>query len=342
MAPSFTTTTALQSRFAVKQIDRIEQIALDHSEPFAILREIYSQTITIEADTQHGRRIGNISKIPDALAFGPAGQRTTRTPPARRTRSLTAKGAAESKALAREKVDFYPRRSPAGSTSLLPLVGTKVSAPLGRSARGAGSRGVPGRQQDRPRARLRAGLLPRRRGRPPVPRLEGGALPPLRRPRLSRVTGCWRTPAGSGIPNCTHNNTRGHITRLLEEELVAAANGLRGSGTALHDTDRRRSGGSWRRRDAHVINRVINLETGSLAVEAALKMVLRRFYRFEKETERPPLRRAHPGPPGDRRLRGRDRGELPRDHHAHAGDAGAVARRWRESSSPAAPCSCVP
>ena len=28
-----------------------------------------------------------------------------------------------------------------------------------------------------------------------------------------------------GIPNATHNNTRGQITRLLEEELVAAVNG---------------------------------------------------------------------------------------------------------------------
>jgi 4-aminobutyrate aminotransferase-like enzyme len=40
-------------------------------------------------------------------------------------------------------------------------------------------------------------------------------------------------------------------------------------------------------RDPGVINRVINLETGSLAVEAALKIVLRRFYRFEKEADRP-------------------------------------------------------
>ncbi len=32
--------------------------------------------------------------------------------------------------------------------------------------------------------------------------------------------------------------------------------------------------------EAHVLNRVINLETGSLAVEAGVKMMLARFYRL--------------------------------------------------------------
>lgn len=64
-----------------------------------------------------------------------------------------------------------------------------------------------------------------------------------------------------GIPNATHNNTRGHITRLLEEALVAAAgNGL---------------------------DRVLNLETGSLAVEAALKMIFARFYRVQEDAAPP-------------------------------------------------------
>ncbi len=37
-----------------------------------------------------------------------------------------------------------------------------------------------------------------------------------------------------GIPNATHNNTRGYITRRLEEELVRTANGLkRGDGEGL-------------------------------------------------------------------------------------------------------------
>lgn len=77
-----------------------------------------------------------------------------------------------------------------------------------------------------------------------------------------------------GIPNATHNNTRGHITRLLEQEMVRAASGIsRGDGTTLARTLRSRA--------TTVLNRVLNLETGSLAAEAALKMILARFYRSE-------------------------------------------------------------
>ncbi len=77
-----------------------------------------------------------------------------------------------------------------------------------------------------------------------------------------------------GIPNATHNNTRGHITRLLETELIRIVNGLEkenkeGLNQVLKSTD------------PHVINRVLNLETGSIAVEAALKMMLSRFYRLD-------------------------------------------------------------
>ena len=77
-----------------------------------------------------------------------------------------------------------------------------------------------------------------------------------------------------GIPNATHNNTRGHITRLLETELIRIANGLdkgdqEGLAQVLNTTDPK------------VLNRVINLETGSLAVEAALKMMLARFYKLD-------------------------------------------------------------
>ena len=77
-----------------------------------------------------------------------------------------------------------------------------------------------------------------------------------------------------GIPNATHNNTRGHITRLCEETLIRVANGIQ---VADRDALERVLAST----DAHVLNRVINLETGSLAVEAALKMMLARFYRLE-------------------------------------------------------------
>ena len=77
-----------------------------------------------------------------------------------------------------------------------------------------------------------------------------------------------------GIPNATHNNTRGRITRLLEEELVRTVNGLApGDSAALERV--------LASHDPYVCNRVLNLETGSLAVEAALKMVLARFYSIE-------------------------------------------------------------
>jgi len=83
-----------------------------------------------------------------------------------------------------------------------------------------------------------------------------------------------------GIPNATHNNTRGHITRLLETELIRVANGLKkGDNEGL---DR-----MLRSTDPLVLNRVINLETGSLAVEAALKMMLARFYRLDGSFPKP-------------------------------------------------------
>jgi 4-aminobutyrate aminotransferase-like enzyme len=75
-----------------------------------------------------------------------------------------------------------------------------------------------------------------------------------------------------GIPNATHNNTRGHITRLLEWELIRAANGL-----AADDADGLQA--ALAGTEEGVLNRVINLQTGSLAVEAGLKMMLARFTR---------------------------------------------------------------
>ena len=76
-----------------------------------------------------------------------------------------------------------------------------------------------------------------------------------------------------GVPNATHNNTRGFITRTLERRLIAAANGLRPDDPALEGVIASRKPG--------VLSRVINLETGSLAVEAALKMMLARFYSLD-------------------------------------------------------------
>ena len=79
-----------------------------------------------------------------------------------------------------------------------------------------------------------------------------------------------------GIPNATHNNTRGFITRTLERRLVAAANGVDPCSKEMEALICTCKPG--------VLNRVINLETGSLAVEAALKMMLSRFYPLEEKS----------------------------------------------------------
>ncbi len=84
-----------------------------------------------------------------------------------------------------------------------------------------------------------------------------------------------------GVPNATHNNTRGYITRLLETELIRTANGLRrGDYHGLQSVLDQKN-------DLRVVNCVLNLETGSLAVEAALKMILARFYRMHSDDTTP-------------------------------------------------------
>jgi acetylornithine/succinyldiaminopimelate/putrescine aminotransferase len=83
-----------------------------------------------------------------------------------------------------------------------------------------------------------------------------------------------------GIPNATHNNTRGHITRLLETELIRIVNGL-------EKDDKEGLDQVLKSTDPQVINRVLNLETGSIAVEAALKMMLSKFYRLDKTYPEP-------------------------------------------------------
>ena len=82
-----------------------------------------------------------------------------------------------------------------------------------------------------------------------------------------------------GIPNATHNNTRGFVTRTLEKRLIAAANGVSPDSPEMETILREKKPG--------VLSTVINLETGSLAVEAALKMMLARFYSLEGKEKAP-------------------------------------------------------
>lgn len=77
-----------------------------------------------------------------------------------------------------------------------------------------------------------------------------------------------------GILNATHNNTRGYITRLAESRLVAVVNGVEENSVEHKNV--------LDSKEPHVLNRVINLETGSLACEAGIKMMLARFYRLDE------------------------------------------------------------
>ncbi len=81
-----------------------------------------------------------------------------------------------------------------------------------------------------------------------------------------------------GILNATHNNTRGYITRLAERRIVAAANGM---------ADDAKLDAILASEEPQVLNRIINLETGSLAVEAGIKMMLARFYRLDASFNAP-------------------------------------------------------
>jgi hypothetical protein len=83
-----------------------------------------------------------------------------------------------------------------------------------------------------------------------------------------------------GVPNATHNNTRGYITRLMEQELVRCINGI-------ERNDRQELEGLLASQERKVLNRVINLETGSLAVEAGVKMMLTRFFRLDQNSTEP-------------------------------------------------------
>jgi len=83
-----------------------------------------------------------------------------------------------------------------------------------------------------------------------------------------------------GITNATHNNTRGYITRLLERELIRTVNGIK-------EEDAEALGKILASKRTHVLNRVINLETGSLACEAGIKMMLARFYKLESTSPEP-------------------------------------------------------
>jgi acetylornithine/succinyldiaminopimelate/putrescine aminotransferase len=182
---------------------------------------------------------------------------------------------------ATEKTEFYPESMQRRLAEMLGQVGQQViDAPVQHTATGAGSARFCEATKTNAAPISAYGYY--RIG-------EGGQL------YLTTKSEHYHTPMGHNfpgygmldnarqlnIPNATHNNTRGYITRILEEELIRTANGLErsdqnGLESVMGITDNMR-----------VLNRVLNLETGSLAVEAALKMILARFYRIQPEVDEP-------------------------------------------------------
>lgn len=165
-------------------------------------------------------------------------------------------------------IDFWPESLQARLHDLLPKVGQPVVAPLTDSAPGASTEAFT--------AATHAAMAPLsglgwyRIG-------EDGRLYVISKSEHYHASlghafpgyGLVERAQALGVPNATHNNTRGEITRLLETALLEAANAGRGPGQAHLD-------------------RVLNLETGSLALEAALKLVLARYHTHNGGKGQPP------------------------------------------------------
>lgn len=181
--------------------------------------------------------------------------------------------------IAEEKVSFFPETLVEKLDELISMTGKDFALPLKESSPGAGTTAFSGAFH-RENAPL-AGLGFFRVG-------EDGKLAVIGKSEHYQAS-CGHAFPGYklienanriGITNITHNNTRGHITRVLERELVRIANGIApGDEAALEAVLQSKA--------PHVLNRVINLETGSLACEAAFKMMLARFYKLQPHFPEP-------------------------------------------------------
>lgn len=192
--------------------------------------------------------------------------------------ALTGESKRTLRALATRRVDFFPSTMQAGLIQLLPRVGEVTARPLRRSAAGAGTAGF--RTVTKTTQSPLSGFGYYRVG-------ESGRLHFIAKSEHYHAALGHAFPGYElidiarrlGIPNPTHNNTRGHITRLLEEDLIRAAAGI-------SSKDKAALARLLVARKPISPNRVLNLETGSLAAEAALKMVLARFYKPQSDSHR--------------------------------------------------------
>lgn len=185
---------------------------------------------------------------------------------------------AEAKALAREKVEFWPRSHQNAIENLAAQVGSTVMPQIPGSPDGAGTASF-NRVTKKGPAPI-GGIGPYRIG-------EDGRVYMASKaehyhiPLGHRFPG-YRLLANArklGILNATHNNCRGYITRMTERKLIALANGLDPADPRL---DAIIAG-----EDPKALCRVLNINTGSLAVEAGIKMMLARFYRQEAASPAP-------------------------------------------------------
>ena len=175
-------------------------------------------------------------------------------------------------AIANEKVDFYPESFAQQQEVLMDSVGKQVIPAFETAEKGAPTSSY-GAAQHNDMAPL-GGLGVFRLG-------ESGKLYFAGKSEHYQISLGHEFPGYAliekakalGILNATHNNTRGFITRTLERRLVACANGLDANDPSVDEV--------LQKKQAGVISGVINLETGSLACEAALKMMLSRFYSLE-------------------------------------------------------------
>ena len=185
----------------------------------------------------------------------------------------------EALAIAEEKIDFFPEAVQERNSRLLSLVGKQIVEPLGESTDGAPTDAFR-KAENKDAAPIGAN------GNYRVG--EDGKLYFIGKSEHYHASLGHSFPGyklidrarALGIPNATHNNTRGYITRLCEERMVASANGIDWADEAaiakvVSSTEHK------------VLNRVINLETGSLAAEAGFKMMLARFYKLSPEFPAP-------------------------------------------------------
>ena len=181
--------------------------------------------------------------------------------------------AEEAAKIASEKIDFYYEEVQKKNDELLSSVGKQIAPVFTSDTKGAGTNAYMKAASDR--MSPVTGFANYRLG-------EDGKL------YLIGKSEHYHTPLGHrfngyrlidnarrlGILNATHNNTRGYVTRLMEKRLVQSANGIEWE-------DEEATAKVLASTEPKVLNRVINLETGSLSCEAAFKMMLARFYKLD-------------------------------------------------------------